>query len=885
MWANLTVSKISVLFARIVLSLFMLGAFVLPAQAQSDDPIPIIDWHKRQTADERLTAYGDDLLGDSIDRHIGSLVFEHTDVSIPGNSGLEVAVRRSLSSGYKYDEGVNVEFGDWEIGIPKISVIALQSHGWTGQRCSAAWEVSLPDASFATQSFWVEMSHKQYSNGVNMSIPGQGSQAILKTDVTNSPYPSTAKNVSVNEWYFTCMTASDGGEGFVGHAPNGDKYEFNRVVIRDYKRMGFAKEGPSTKSRIKVALMATKVTDVHGNWVKYTYDSSDRLTRIHSNDGRSISLGYSGTLISTVTANGRTWNYTYRDSNHLKLEWDPNTVVTPFQPFESKVLDKVTLPDGNFWEFDLDNMQAEPSPPSRECQRWEYTVSLKHPHGVTGTFEIKDLQHRQAWKYFTTVSPNCIISSTNEPPPSNGGLDGSLVKNEQDPFEVLTTRAMSVTQKTLSSPSIPTATWTFDYEQDDPCSGLPVNACLEWTPYLSGGGSGGGTGGGGGDGPGPTDPNCGNDPDCVGAFRTGGGSSNPRGNPQGGSQSGGQLTQVRTSTATSVSSGPTCQYCFGVYYGIVDYVENTPSFTYIKTTAPAHYSDLAYPGHDPMDFTNWTKVTQPDGTVITHYHLWTYEEGFGGKELKQVTTKGTTTLNEVDYSYAQHGCNGTTAVFPGAYNQSGHCPTHTVKTVTKRDGDTYTSEAEFKMDPADIAYSYGNPTKTRVFSNRHRSTTPRETVTTYENKSAYWVMALPKIVTINGRLTTENIYDPKGLKTEEKRYDQPYAKFGYYANGLVNWFEDANGRRTQAKLWKRGTPQQIVRADNKSVHQYVDDNGWMTSSKDALARTTSYTRDNMGRLKKYDPPGSWAHTDMSYTFNGDGAVQTITKGNARTVVT
>ena len=54
-----------------------------PLSLAQDSPIPILEWEKRQTADERLTSFGQNLMGDSIDTHIGSIVFNHTDVSLP----------------------------------------------------------------------------------------------------------------------------------------------------------------------------------------------------------------------------------------------------------------------------------------------------------------------------------------------------------------------------------------------------------------------------------------------------------------------------------------------------------------------------------------------------------------------------------------------------------------------------------------------------------------------------------------------------------------------------------------------------------------------------------------------------------------------------------
>ena len=101
------------------------------ASAQTADPEPIIDWQKRQTSNERLKAFGDDLMGDAIDAHIGSLVFSHTDVSIPGNSHLRVAVGRmfavaaTLSVCPSGDRLRNVAMGCEVIGADIVAAIGV----------------------------------------------------------------------------------------------------------------------------------------------------------------------------------------------------------------------------------------------------------------------------------------------------------------------------------------------------------------------------------------------------------------------------------------------------------------------------------------------------------------------------------------------------------------------------------------------------------------------------------------------------------------------------------------------------------------------------------------------------------------------------------------
>jgi len=50
----------------------------------NEDIEPIVEWEKKQNAEQRLEVFGNDFLGDSIDPHTGTLAFNHTDISLPG---------------------------------------------------------------------------------------------------------------------------------------------------------------------------------------------------------------------------------------------------------------------------------------------------------------------------------------------------------------------------------------------------------------------------------------------------------------------------------------------------------------------------------------------------------------------------------------------------------------------------------------------------------------------------------------------------------------------------------------------------------------------------------------------------------------------------------
>lgn len=447
-------------------------ALLLPFGALSTEIVePIVDWEKRQNAEERLTVFGDDFLGDAIDPHTGSLSFSHTDINIPGNSHLPVMLSRQRSTGYTYEDGVNAEFGDWSITVPRLTVVSLSGLEWDGNRCSSdVYSIlGLVSTGSILHGGSSVMTPDSYSNGIQMELPGQGGQRVLEK-VNRAMWPSAAKKVTKDNWYFTCTTASDGGEGLIGHAPNGDTYRFDRAYSLDSAQMGFM--GASPRDRKKYILAATQVTDVHGNWVKYEYDSLHRLTAIHANDLRRITLSYSGSsrLIRSATAHGKTWTYAYRTNTFVPTDWMPEY----YQTLTGKVLSTVTQPDGKHWTFNLDLMTGTSAPAGRDsCPRWQRTVSLTHPYGATGTFTLKDTEHRHWFEQLNRRTEYCTNA---EPEPSNG-----LPPFDDD----VTTATMSVIKKVISGAAMQDAVWDFQYENDTGASGSSSYDRTNWTKVTA----------------------------------------------------------------------------------------------------------------------------------------------------------------------------------------------------------------------------------------------------------------------------------------------------------------------------------------------------------------------------------------------------------------
>ncbi len=736
-----------------------------------------VDAIERQNVTERLQALGDDLMGDSIDLNTGSVSFQHVDVSLPGNSGLEVAIRRTREAGFRYphidaasraaikgfygttssnNPAVSSPLGDWTLETPRISLLMAV-------RISKYGKVTRPDpmnfcqsnsligAIFPTPIHIIErvrglgskdelgdlivVEPDVISNDMDLHIPGSSSQKLLrKKDGVN--WPAGTVRVTKDHWTAKCGPADHGtNSGLIVTAPNGTTYKFDTFKFRHATASpmsgrssydGGVDVWEAAQPRVEANLLASEVMDVNGNWVNYEYNARGWLTRIHSNDGREIKLIYdtAGTSITHVTANGRVWKYNYASnaSGNIKLT-------------------KVTLPDNRYWDLQGFNLPVGVNASGGEgCTLPDQSTYMVHPSGTKGTFTFSETEH--AYGYMIGGGETQVCRA------KRGKLERRGV------YDV-----MSIKTKTLEGKSYPRASWHYDY-------------------------------------------------------------------------SGNYSNETRA--------------------------------------------------------TKWGQMTNPLGEKMrTIYHHNDNKSLEGAAKRSEYRDASNRLMRSVDYSYVYEPAVSTSFLERTENTDKYTMPRHQIKTVTKQDGDTFTSESRFNTSQGSAAYSYGNPIQTKSYSNV--STSPRITDTTYEHNRAKWILGLPKRVVQNGREMATYTYDSLGRKTAQTRYGKPYATFGYHGaaayKGALYWVKDAIGRQTFALQYKNGTPQQIKRPDGLSEYQWVDNNGWLTSQKDALGRTTRYRHDNMGRLTQIDPHGSWANTNITYNFSGGGAVQTITKGGAKTTVT
>lgn len=425
----------------------------------------------RDEVSQRLTPLGLDLMGDSIDNYTGTIVFRQVDVSLPGNSDLEVAVRRIATTSHmtNHKEGF---FGDWILDVPNISSLAARDSGRGYFSCVGEMYEDEESTSIRTSSGSIYLHNSSYWDGMKLNIPGQGSRQLLGSSDRHAffqnaswrpfglpPYnggsysENAVGRVTKDHWVITCINPRAAGnpsvdywnaeednyrfDGYVAISPDGTRYRMDKFVemeANDYTLVGVGAQ--ESVERKMGRFYATEVTDVHGNWVRYDWSTDGKLTRIRSNDGREITIAYhAGTKrIASVTANGRTWSYQYQALTNGSLS--------------SRIdhsLYRVTQPDGKYWEYNLDFLllgtpSSKYSQSSNGAPLSYLNTYVKHPYGARADYDFAKVRHARKT------------------------LDGGDYS-----YRI----TFSVLSKTLSGASIPTSVWDYDYEEFN--TGVPFS--------------------------------------------------------------------------------------------------------------------------------------------------------------------------------------------------------------------------------------------------------------------------------------------------------------------------------------------------------------------------------------------------------------------------
>lgn len=449
---------------------------------------------KRIKSAEVLGALGDDLFGEQVNFYTGATSFRHTDLSIPGNHGLAVQIARSFSpeDPETAHNPVGKAFGDWELELPYIGGVFLQNVGW-------AVDTATPQNRCSSPTTVINLAPKGYNGfspgmywqGYDVVIPGQGANSLLlkfandpNTPTSGGPWRWTTRDlVQISCLPSLQLNGGTGagytGEGFLAVTPDGTKYWFDQMVVSQAEEIGRRHYNPITRvtqtiteQRKEIRLYASRIEDVHGNWVTFTR-SAGRLTQIASSDGRSLSLAYNAAgRISSVTDGVRSVAYTYLAGGQLG---------------------SVTYPDNSKWTFALatvapQHYSSEPldplygnwDPNSPECG-WkrrlandERVGTITHPSGATGTFTFRYQRHVRASVPESHCSYDMLLTPTGMPSSMGNPIE------EDWKFQSWTPRTFDVIalkRKQISGPGLAPMQWDYAY-------GAPPVAQMDYGPHT-----------------------------------------------------------------------------------------------------------------------------------------------------------------------------------------------------------------------------------------------------------------------------------------------------------------------------------------------------------------------------------------------------------------
>lgn len=366
------------------------------------------DFSTQMPGSDNVAVLGTDLFGDGIDLYTGATRFVVTDVSLPGNNDLPVALQRSLEasdSGLGGPFAPDADFMKWtRFEVPYLSSVVADD-GWVAadgyntstQRCSLT---SGPPVILDGKGYGGEWEPDEYWHGNQLYLPGSGSQLMLRKTGNNGPTDGqTYPWVTKDHWYFSCLPATSNGkpgEGFLARSPDGKKYYFDHLVswrsVAPLRKLNPWTNDLMVLGRGESRMLLRRVEDRFGNWVNYSYSGKD-LTAIVASDGRQLTMTYAapGGALTAVSDGVRTWTYDYSAGV------------------------AVTFPDSSVWSSSVSgpgiqrHTWVHPDG-SVSCERPTYTgertLTIQHRSGAVGTFVFRPLRRGLSHVFYNPYASN-----------------------------------------------------------------------------------------------------------------------------------------------------------------------------------------------------------------------------------------------------------------------------------------------------------------------------------------------------------------------------------------------------------------------------------------------------------------------------------------------
>lgn len=260
---------------------------------------------------------------ETIDEYSGVLHVSHTDLTIPGNGGLDINIIRHYSSPSTSNSKWDVTMGS--IGIlnsnHKSAKPVLGSDLGDFYECVYPGNITplisgqVPEDPFFNSNEWVsvfphyakrfvsqavEIPRNRYIYNPSLMLPGGGTQTIVNSLEDERGYYPLKTN---GGWRGGCLVG-----GYIFYSPEGLKYTFGETHVK-------------------------KIEDKFGNFLKINYGHRAEIKDIASNDGRHIVFHYGSSLnnkdkLTSISINGVDFaTYIYDSNKMLKSVRHKNRVL------------------------------------------------------------------------------------------------------------------------------------------------------------------------------------------------------------------------------------------------------------------------------------------------------------------------------------------------------------------------------------------------------------------------------------------------------------------------------------------------------------------------------------------------------------------------------
>ena len=189
--------------AAAALTAVALGVHTTSANAEipggGGDPVTPKTYYEQgilSRSGETVEALGPNLMGDQVNEYSGDLSFTQTDVSLPGNNALSVQVARHRSASTTQAYQAGGLFGDWDLEIPHLNMVAAAPQpNWYGgnsatnlNRCSQFNEP--PYTGIGTYFGTLNYFARSFWDGYHLHVPGGGEQTLLLRAASNPIAPA-----------------------------------------------------------------------------------------------------------------------------------------------------------------------------------------------------------------------------------------------------------------------------------------------------------------------------------------------------------------------------------------------------------------------------------------------------------------------------------------------------------------------------------------------------------------------------------------------------------------------------------------------------------------------------------------------------------------------